>query len=141
MSELKAKMISLMSGNEQVIALNEAKYSLQQKCSEKEVQIANLQAIIELQNTKVQSTHDKVQSLQTEITRNKQLIEQDVLKTSRLKEVEASNVSLQHDLKAAVEEQTRLAISIRDRHFAEADQRSELERLQVCSELDIWLFV
>ena len=133
MSELKAKVTSLAPTNEQITASNEARYSLQQQCSEKEIEIANLQTTIQSQNAKCQLADDKVQSLETKIASNKQLIEQNDLKVSRLKEVEASNMSLQHELKAAVEEQTRLAVNIRDKCFAEADQRGELDRLQVCA--------
>ena len=131
-TEMKTQLASLTSTKEQLFTLNEATQLLQQQCSVKESEIVKLKAASESQDIKYQIASNKVELLETEIANNKQLSEHKDSEISRLKEVESSSTSLQHDLNIAIKEKARLATTIGDKSLAEASLRGDLERLQVC---------
>lgn len=130
-SEFKAQLASLTATNEHIVMLNGIRQSLQQQCSVREIEIVKLQAAIESHDTKYEIANDKIELLETEINNIKQASAQKDLEISRMKDLEASSLTLQHELNIAVEEKARLATSVRDKSLTEANLRSDLERLQV----------
>lgn len=130
-SEVKTQLATLAATNEHTVALNETRQSLQEQCSVRENEIVKLKAAIESHDTRCQTANDKIESLGTKINNIKQASVHKDLEISRLKGLEASSLTLQHELNIAIEEKARLATSIGDKSLTEANLRSDLERSQV----------